>query len=215
MQRKNRNIDANAFAVLLGRVLELVCVDRNAVGNSLHKKLQDLATKGEIPAKLVDVAQASRNAKRGVRMPLSGILHPMRYRLLRISPEQFLSMSIALRFWQPKLLHAWQHCAKGETTLRHSSSACSLQPCNLKDALNSLSGLLVLEGHNHSRALRTTVLRRLKQRGKLEPESVLLRLDSAKSPRCHTAGTRLRNSAISSVRSSGLSAMPGHGGVAV
>jgi uncharacterized protein YbaR (Trm112 family) len=58
-----RNIDANAFGVLLGRVLELVCHDRSASGRSLSEQLHDLAAKGEIPAKLVEVA----NGLRGMR----------------------------------------------------------------------------------------------------------------------------------------------------
>jgi len=32
-----RNIDTNAYAVLLGRVLDLICADRNATGDTLDK----------------------------------------------------------------------------------------------------------------------------------------------------------------------------------
>jgi hypothetical protein len=49
-----RSVDANAFAVLLGRVLEMVCVDRGAEGRALADQLRDLAGKGEIPVKLVN-----------------------------------------------------------------------------------------------------------------------------------------------------------------
>ena len=38
-----RKIDANAYATLLGRLLELVCLDQGAVGDTLVRKLQDLA----------------------------------------------------------------------------------------------------------------------------------------------------------------------------
>jgi hypothetical protein len=55
--QKVKNIDANAFGVLLGRVLELVCMDRNAEGEYLSDKLLDLANKKEIPDKLVVVAK--------------------------------------------------------------------------------------------------------------------------------------------------------------
>lgn len=58
--RAVREIDANAFAVLLGRVLELICLDRGAVGNSLSNQLQDLANKGEIPGRLADMAHQLR-----------------------------------------------------------------------------------------------------------------------------------------------------------
>jgi len=57
---KVKSIDANAFGVLVGRVLEMVCTDRSANGNTLYLKLKDLATKGEIPSKLVDVADKLR-----------------------------------------------------------------------------------------------------------------------------------------------------------
>ena len=56
-----RGIDANAFAVLLGRVLELVCLDRSAEGRDLADKLKSLSDKGEIPVKLVDVATSLRH----------------------------------------------------------------------------------------------------------------------------------------------------------
>ena len=58
--RAVRLIDANAFAVLLGRVLELVCIDRKANGDTLFKQLQDLASRGEIPGPLADMADQLR-----------------------------------------------------------------------------------------------------------------------------------------------------------
>ncbi len=60
---KVRVIDANAYAVLLGRILEMVCEDRKATGKNLFSKLQDLAAKGEIPAKLVGVADNLRHLR--------------------------------------------------------------------------------------------------------------------------------------------------------
>lgn len=60
-----RAIDANAFGVLIGRVLAMLCADRNATGKFLSHNLADLAFKGEIPKKLVDVA-TSLNAFRNV-----------------------------------------------------------------------------------------------------------------------------------------------------
>ncbi|MBI2166503.1 MAG: DUF4145 domain-containing protein [Chloroflexi bacterium] len=55
-----KNIDANAFGVLVRRMLELVCADRGATGGTLNDKLADLATKREIPEKLVAVARGLR-----------------------------------------------------------------------------------------------------------------------------------------------------------
>jgi hypothetical protein len=60
---KVRNIDANAYAVLVGRVLEMICEDRKADGKDLYRKLQDLANKNEIPTKLVGIADSLRNMR--------------------------------------------------------------------------------------------------------------------------------------------------------
>lgn len=43
---KVRGIDPNAYGVLLGRVLELLCEDRKADGDTLYKKLEDLGKQG-------------------------------------------------------------------------------------------------------------------------------------------------------------------------
>jgi hypothetical protein len=56
-----RNVDPNAYGVLAGRVLELVCVDRKAEGHFLGNKLDDLAKRNEIPEKLVKVANGLKD----------------------------------------------------------------------------------------------------------------------------------------------------------
>ena len=61
--QKVRNIDANAFGVLLGRVLDLVCEDRNAPGETLDQKLKTIAENNEIPLKLVAVAAGIRKLR--------------------------------------------------------------------------------------------------------------------------------------------------------
>lgn len=58
-----RHLSANAYGVLIGRVLELICEDRGATGRNLYQKLQDLASKNEIPTNLVDVAQRLRDMR--------------------------------------------------------------------------------------------------------------------------------------------------------
>jgi hypothetical protein len=60
---KVRVIEPNAYAVLLGRILEMICKDRGAVGKDLYEQLNNLATKGEIPIKLVGVAQSLRQLR--------------------------------------------------------------------------------------------------------------------------------------------------------
>jgi len=58
---KIKTINVNAYAILLGRLLELVCLDRNAKGETLALMLKDLADKNEIPEKLVSIAKGLRD----------------------------------------------------------------------------------------------------------------------------------------------------------
>ncbi len=58
---KAKYLDAGAHALLLRKVLELVCIDRNAKKGNLAPMLDDLAKKGEIPEKLVKVAEKLRH----------------------------------------------------------------------------------------------------------------------------------------------------------
>ena len=58
-----KHISVNAYGVLLGRVLEIVCEDRGATGATLDQKLKNLAEKKEIPEKLVDVATGVRQLR--------------------------------------------------------------------------------------------------------------------------------------------------------
>ncbi len=61
--RRVRRVDANAYGVLLGRVLEMVCADRGATGDTLHKQIQNLQSKGEIPERVVSVATALKSLR--------------------------------------------------------------------------------------------------------------------------------------------------------
>jgi hypothetical protein len=58
---KIKNIDINAYTILLRRLLELVCIDRQAKGATLALMLKDLANKNEIPEKLVRVARGLKD----------------------------------------------------------------------------------------------------------------------------------------------------------
>ena len=58
---KVKSIDFNAYAILTRRLLELVCLDRNATGKTLATMLKDLASKNEIPDKLVKVASGLKD----------------------------------------------------------------------------------------------------------------------------------------------------------
>lgn len=69
-------IDANAFGVLLGRVLEFICIDRKANGTTLYEQLKDLASKGDIPGPLADMANQLRTLRNiGAHASLGGLSH--------------------------------------------------------------------------------------------------------------------------------------------
>ncbi len=58
-----RYLDTNAFAVLLGRVLDKVCLNRGVHGKSLYERLVSLAQKGEIPERLAEMANQLRQLR--------------------------------------------------------------------------------------------------------------------------------------------------------
>lgn len=60
---KVSQIDANAYGVLSGRLLEMICEDRKANGKNLSSRLEDLSKKGEIPPNLLGVANGLRNLR--------------------------------------------------------------------------------------------------------------------------------------------------------
>jgi hypothetical protein len=58
-----RRIDPNAFAVLLGRVLDTVCEDRQAKPDKLFNRIEDLAERGEFPPNLKELAHNLRKLR--------------------------------------------------------------------------------------------------------------------------------------------------------
>jgi hypothetical protein len=58
-----RKIDPNAFAVLLGRVLDAICADQHAVGDSLYMRIEHLAESGRLPERLKAVAHGLRGLR--------------------------------------------------------------------------------------------------------------------------------------------------------
>lgn len=52
-----RSASPNAYGVLLGRLLELVCDDRGAEKGNLSARLKQLSERGEIPERLVEMAE--------------------------------------------------------------------------------------------------------------------------------------------------------------
>jgi hypothetical protein len=56
-----KGIEAHAFAVLVRRLLEMICLDKGAQGRSLFEQLKSLAQTGVIPQQLIDIAKRLRN----------------------------------------------------------------------------------------------------------------------------------------------------------
>jgi Domain of unknown function (DUF4145) len=56
-----KGIEAHAFAVLVRRLLEMICLDKGAEGRSLFEQLKSLAQTGVIPQQLTDIANGIRN----------------------------------------------------------------------------------------------------------------------------------------------------------
>ena len=61
--QKVASMSPNAYAVLLGRVLDCVCAERGAKGSTLAEKLNDLASREEIPKQLADMAYKLRQLR--------------------------------------------------------------------------------------------------------------------------------------------------------
>jgi hypothetical protein len=60
---KVQNIDSNAFAVLLGRVIDKVCADKGASGKNLIDRLESLANNNIIPQQLAIMAHQLRKLR--------------------------------------------------------------------------------------------------------------------------------------------------------
>lgn len=60
---KVKNIDPNLYGVQLGRLVEMLCTDRNAEGHRLDEKLRNLVERQEIPARLFEIATKLRHLR--------------------------------------------------------------------------------------------------------------------------------------------------------
>jgi hypothetical protein len=58
-----RHVEPNAFAVLIGRMLEVVCLQEGATGKNLVERLTVLADSGRIPGPLAHMAQQLRQIR--------------------------------------------------------------------------------------------------------------------------------------------------------
>lgn len=76
--KKVEKISPTAFVVLIGKSLECLCEDKEAEGNNLKNKLEDLAKKGIIPKTLLKMGH-------GVRLLRNIGAHPSDY---DITPEE-------------------------------------------------------------------------------------------------------------------------------
>jgi hypothetical protein len=55
-----RNVAPNAYAVMVRRALEAICDDRGIPPGSLHKRLEELVGRGEIPPRLAEMSAVLR-----------------------------------------------------------------------------------------------------------------------------------------------------------
>lgn len=60
---KVKTIDANAYGVLAGRVLDLICLDKSASGDTLNERIKSLSDNNQIPPTLTDVAHGLRSLR--------------------------------------------------------------------------------------------------------------------------------------------------------
>lgn len=58
-----RRVSPNAFAVLLGRVLDQICTDHKAEGRFLHNRIEHLASSGKLPDPLKEVAHGLKDLR--------------------------------------------------------------------------------------------------------------------------------------------------------
>ena len=58
-----RRVSPNAFAVLLGRVLDQICTDHQAKGKDLHHRIEALAKSGKLPEPLKEVAHGLKKLR--------------------------------------------------------------------------------------------------------------------------------------------------------
>ena len=89
----------NAYAVLLGRVLDAVSADRGAEGDTLYERLNDLADKQEIPRHLAEMAHNSGSSGMSERTETWDRSPKRRARSLKRCRTPFLSTSMKRRDW--------------------------------------------------------------------------------------------------------------------
>ena len=58
--QKVRHIDPNAFAVLLGRLLDMICLEKEAKGKSLSEKINNLSDRRVLPEPISQIALSLR-----------------------------------------------------------------------------------------------------------------------------------------------------------
>lgn len=94
-----RSIDGNAYAVLIGRVVEMVTTDRGATGRYLNDRLKDLASRGEIPAKLVEVAESIKQFRNVGAHATLGDLSPVEAAILEDLCRGLLEYVYSAPYW--------------------------------------------------------------------------------------------------------------------
>ena len=104
---KLKNVDSNAFAVGLGRVLDLVCVDIGAKGRTLGDKLQNLRSNKRVSGRLSDILAGLKDMRNvGAHAELGSLTAtdvPIVHALVRTLLEYFYTAPLILGFLQDRL----------------------------------------------------------------------------------------------------------------
>lgn len=104
--KRVRAVDVNAYGMLLGRLIELICADRKAKGKTLAAKLKNLSERGEIPTKLVPVADSLRNLRNIGAHPELGELTPVELPIL----DNLCKALVEYVYSAPYLVTQAEHC---------------------------------------------------------------------------------------------------------
>lgn len=110
--RSISSVNPNAYAMMLGRVLETVCVDRGANGRTLYDKLAVLSQRGELPPRLMDLANRFRDFRNIAAHADLGTLAPEDAPILEPMLEAILEYVYRL----PALI---DHASRRLNALRH------------------------------------------------------------------------------------------------
>jgi hypothetical protein len=107
----------NAYAVMLRRALEAVCDDRSVPTGTLHKRLEVLVERGELPAKLAEMTSILRMlGNAGAHHSSSPVIVPMTWGM-----NEFFRAIIEYVYIAPSKIEAFKRTMDRSSTDNESS----------------------------------------------------------------------------------------------